>query len=116
MEIDIDILFDMYLNSDDYGQNSLFFLFLNEYYLLKEKGINKDLAHICYLISYLLINITVRIRTEVLSLVFAKKEEGINVFNFVHDSLLFNNTYFKSRIYTCFWNLCNRCGYYKRDF
>lgn len=73
MDVDIDILFDMYLNTDDYGQNSLFFLLLNEYYLLKEKSADKDLAHICFLISYLLINIIVPIRTESLSLVFAKK-------------------------------------------
>ena len=73
MDVDIDILFDMYLNTDDYGQNSLFFLLLNEYYLLKEKGVDKYLAHICFLMSYLLINIIVPIRTESLSLVFAKK-------------------------------------------
>lgn len=76
-------LLDLFLDTDDFGKNNLFFILLNEYYSLQKNGSNDKLAHTCYLISYFLLNILVPLKSRELSIVFANKAyEYINTIEY----------------------------------
>lgn len=44
--VDMNILFDMYLNADQYGKDSLFFILLKEYISLSKMNEKCKMAHI----------------------------------------------------------------------
>lgn len=74
LEVDIDYIDKLYELSSD--KQSIFYLVLNEYYNVKDLATNGQIAHLCHLMSYLLINKIKPINKKEIALIFAEKAYG----------------------------------------
>ncbi|TCW33334.1 hypothetical protein EDC21_12216 [Thermohydrogenium kirishiense] len=73
MELSENDLDDIYANSTDIERMNVFFHLFNQYIFLKQQDANKEVAHICYLISYYVFTALTPPHSENIALEFAKK-------------------------------------------
>lgn len=73
MQITETMLDDFYLKANDTEQFNVFFHLQNELFYLLNKGLNKEAAHISYLISYYLFVVLTPPHSEILAQEFAKE-------------------------------------------
>lgn len=71
-ELTENILDDLYANSNETNQFNIFFHLQNEYFYLKNNNNIKELAYICYLISYYIFHPLTPPHSEELALAYAE--------------------------------------------
>lgn len=74
LEMDVEDIDKLYELSSD--KQDIFYLILNQYYNVKEVATNGQIAHLCHLMSYLLINKIKPINKNEIALIFAEKSYG----------------------------------------
>ena len=73
LKVTPELLDDLYFDKTESEQTNVFFILLNEYYYLKNKKLLKEVAHVCYLISYYLFVPLTPPASEELALIYAEK-------------------------------------------
>jgi len=73
MELSEKDLDDLYVSGNDIDKMKVFFHLLNKYFYLKQYDAKKEIAHICYLISYYVFHPLTPPHSESIALEFAKK-------------------------------------------
>jgi hypothetical protein len=73
MELTENDLDDLYVKCDEIEGINVFFHLQNEYIYLKEQNAQKELAYICYLISYYIFNPLTPPHSEHIAMYYAKK-------------------------------------------
>lgn len=73
-----EILDDLYSNSSEIERCNIFFHLQNEYFYLKNKGLVKETAYICYLISYYLFTPLTPPHSDSLAYEYAKEAHELD--------------------------------------